>query len=612
MTDQTNTPRNDPTNAPHPATPDTDVASATDRSSESAGEGASDTGSAFAAKGPSASAGEGTSDTDAVSAADRSSASAGEGTPATDAARTSTGDGTSDASAAERPSASTGEGTSDTDVASAADRSSASAGVGTPDDGDGTSSGGDAIAATPGPGDAADDSEPTGADDVDGGATTPGLDDATGASEPTDGDAADGDAADGDAADGDAGFGVAGGDGASGDDEDYLPAGQTALVVGDEVVVDDATMRRALEAILMVTDEPLPVLTLARAVGRNTGDIAEALAGLAAEYTEQGRGFDLREIGGGWRFYTRPEAAQYVERFVLDGQQARLTQAALETLAVVAYKQPVSRARVSAIRGVNVDGVMRTLVARGLVEEAGADTESQATLYRTTTYFLERMGMQSLDDLPELAPYLPEMDDIEEELAAQTLPPTSTEADPEAAPTDPTSATDADADLTRGASTEDAEQIDEHAAADAPQHPENATDEHATPGASNQPELDERPAVGRAEQTDTAEDAAVGGRSDGDGEADADGPLEDVGMLAAQDAVGTAERPDGAALDAVGVGGELDGEDVSGADERVEDAGGADADPGNQSDADAGNHSDARERGDAGDHSDAGGVRYGG
>ncbi|MGZ0152144.1 SMC-Scp complex subunit ScpB [Kribbella sp. WER1] len=221
-----------------------------------------------------------------------------------------------------------------------------------------------------------------------------------------------------------------------GDDEDYLPEGQTALAVGDEVVVDDTTMRRALEAILMVTDEPLPVLTLARAVGRPTGDIAAALAELAAEYTEQGRGFDLREVGGGWRYYTRPDAAQYVERFVLDGQQSRITQAALETLAVVAYKQPVSRARVSAIRGVNVDGVMRTLVARGLVEEAGADTESQATLYRTTTYFLERMGMQSLDDLPELAPYLPEMDDIEEELAAQTLPPTDGGAATEGAPTD--------------------------------------------------------------------------------------------------------------------------------------------------------------------------------
>ncbi|WP_325052852.1 SMC-Scp complex subunit ScpB [Kribbella turkmenica] len=211
------------------------------------------------------------------------------------------------------------------------------------------------------------------------------------------------------------------------DTEDHVPPGQTAVPMADEGVVDDETMRRAIEAILMVTDEPLPVLTLARAVGRPTGDVSAALLTLADEYTEQGRGFDLREVGGGWRYYTRVEAAPYVERFVLDGQQARLTQAALETLAVVAYKQPVSRARVSAIRGVNVDGVMRTLIARGLVEEAGADTESQATLYRTTSYFLERMGMQSLDDLPELAPYLPEMDDIEEELAAQTLPPTTSE-----------------------------------------------------------------------------------------------------------------------------------------------------------------------------------------
>ncbi len=209
---------------------------------------------------------------------------------------------------------------------------------------------------------------------------------------------------------------VVGGAGSS-DDGDAVGPGQTEIAVGPEEVVDDETMRRALEAILMVADEPLSSVTLAQVVGRPTRDVAAALAELSAEYGEQGRGFDLREVAGGWRYYTREEATPYVERFVLDGQQARLTQAALETLAVVAYKQPVSRARVSAIRGVNVDGVMRTLVTRGLVEEAGSDTESQATLYRTTSYFLERMGMQSLDDLPELAPYLPEMDDIEDELA---------------------------------------------------------------------------------------------------------------------------------------------------------------------------------------------------
>jgi segregation and condensation protein B len=251
-------------------------------------------------------------------------------------------------------------------------------------------------------------------------------------------------------------------DGVPGDDvlgdEDYLPPGQTEVPVGDEVVIDDDTMRRALEAILMVTDEPLPVLTLARAVGRPTGDVSAALATLAEEYTEQGRGFDLREVGGGWRYYTRVEAAPYVERFVLDGQQARLTQAALETLAVVAYKQPVSRARVSAIRGVNVDGVVRTLVARGLVEEAGADTESQATLYRTTSYFLERMGMQSLDDLPELAPYLPDMDDIEDEPAAQTLPPTPEASPAEADDASTPSAAEADDASTPSAAEADVEE----------------------------------------------------------------------------------------------------------------------------------------------------------
>ena len=130
-----------------------------------------------------------------------------------------------------------------------------------------------------------------------------------------------------------------------------------------------------------------------------------------------------------------------MEAFVLDGQQARLTQAALETLAVVAYKQPVSRARVSAIRGVNVDGVMRTLVSRGLVEEAGHDGEHGATLYRTTGYFLERIGVTSIDELPDLAPYLPDMDDLEDDLAeAVGAVPTATTGpaeDDEHVPADP-------------------------------------------------------------------------------------------------------------------------------------------------------------------------------
>ena len=175
-----------------------------------------------------------------------------------------------------------------------------------------------------------------------------------------------------------------------------------------------ADLRPALEAVLMVADQPLDHVTLASAVGYPPGEVVAALRALAEVYAEQGRGFDLRNVAGGWRYYTREEYATVVERFVLDGQQARLTQAALETLAVVAYKQPVSRARVSAIRGVNVDGVMRTLVTRGLVEEAGHDPETTATLYRTTGYFLERIGVTSLEELPELAPFLPEMGDLDD------------------------------------------------------------------------------------------------------------------------------------------------------------------------------------------------------
>jgi segregation and condensation protein B len=175
-------------------------------------------------------------------------------------------------------------------------------------------------------------------------------------------------------------------------------------------------LRPSLEAVLMVADQPLDVAVLATAVGYPTDAVQAALEALAAEYTDQVRGFDLRNVAGGWRFYTREEYAGVVEGFVLEGQQSRLTQAALETLAVVAYKQPVSRARVSAIRGVNVDGVMRTLLTRGLVEEAGQDQDTGANLYRTTGYFLERIGVTSLEELPELAPYLPDMDELEDEL----------------------------------------------------------------------------------------------------------------------------------------------------------------------------------------------------
>ncbi|CAN5309005.1 SMC-Scp complex subunit ScpB [soil metagenome] len=177
-----------------------------------------------------------------------------------------------------------------------------------------------------------------------------------------------------------------------------------------------APLKPSLEAVLMVADQPLDTVSLATAVGYPPKEVEGALTALAEEYDDQDRGFELRNVGGGWRFYTRPAYAAAVESFVLEGQQARLTQAALETLAVVAYKQPVSRARVSAVRGVNVDGVMRTLLNRGLVEEAGHDPSTGANLYRTTAYFLERIGIDSLDDLPELAPYLPELDTLEDEL----------------------------------------------------------------------------------------------------------------------------------------------------------------------------------------------------
>jgi segregation and condensation protein B len=177
-------------------------------------------------------------------------------------------------------------------------------------------------------------------------------------------------------------------------------------------------LRTALEAILMVVDEPVSEVLLAQVTERPTQEVLAALRGLAADYDSDGRGFELRQVAGGWRYYTRASCAAYVERFVLDGQQARLTQAALETLAVVAYRAPVSRARVSAVRGVNVDGVMRTLVHRGLVEEAGHDGDGGAILYRTTTYFLERLGLRTLDELPDLAPFLPAVDDLEEAVQA--------------------------------------------------------------------------------------------------------------------------------------------------------------------------------------------------
>ena len=193
-----------------------------------------------------------------------------------------------------------------------------------------------------------------------------------------------------------------------------MSEGTTELPAGLRAVAD-LDLKPALEAVLMVVDEPATEEHLAKILERPKRQVGDALRALADDYTVQGRGFELRFVAGGWRFYSRAEYAPAVERLVLEGQTARLTQAALETLAVVAYRQPVSRSRVSAVRGVNCDGVMRTLLQRGLVEEAGTEPETGAILYRTTNYFLERMGLRGLEELPELAPFLPEADAVEGE-----------------------------------------------------------------------------------------------------------------------------------------------------------------------------------------------------
>lgn len=192
-----------------------------------------------------------------------------------------------------------------------------------------------------------------------------------------------------------------------------------------EVVEDEAddtlgapSLEAGIEALLLLADEPMSIMALATATRRPAAEVEEVVRALAADYDSSGRGFQLREVAGGWRYYTRPECSPLVERFVHDGQQARLTQASLETLAVIAYRQPIARGRISAVRGVNVDGVIRTLLTRGLIEEAGHDGEGGAILYRTTSYFLERMGIASLDDLPPLAEHLPDLADLEDVLDA--------------------------------------------------------------------------------------------------------------------------------------------------------------------------------------------------
>jgi segregation and condensation protein B len=182
----------------------------------------------------------------------------------------------------------------------------------------------------------------------------------------------------------------------------------------DAVELDDrGWTRRDLEAILLVADEPVPASDLAEIVGARLSEVEELLVDLAGEYARDGRGFVLRAVAGGWRLYTHPGAQTAVEAFLRAGQQSRLTRAALETLAVIAYRQPVTRFQVAAVRGVNVDGVFRTLASRGLIHEVGTDPgPGQAILYGTTAAFLEQLGLNDLDQLPPIKDYLPEGVDL--------------------------------------------------------------------------------------------------------------------------------------------------------------------------------------------------------
>ena len=178
-------------------------------------------------------------------------------------------------------------------------------------------------------------------------------------------------------------------------------------------VRDDA--RRAVEAVVLVSEQPVDVNLLGQLIELRPAIVEELCRELAAEYEAQGRGFQLARVAGGWRFQSHPDQAPYVERYVLEGQSAKLSNAALETLAIVAYKQPISRAQVASIRGVSVDGVMRTLQQRGYIAEIGRDPgPGQAAMFGTTRAFLEKLGVDALTDLPALGEFVPGADVVEQ------------------------------------------------------------------------------------------------------------------------------------------------------------------------------------------------------
>ncbi len=184
--------------------------------------------------------------------------------------------------------------------------------------------------------------------------------------------------------------------------------------IAEAAPMDAEELGSVLEALLLVVDSPVTIEALAAATQQPAYRIATKLQQMSEELAARDSGIDLRNTDEGWRMYTRAKFAPYVEKLLLDGARSKLTRAALETLAVVAYRQPVTRARVSAVRGVNVDAVMRTLLARGLITEAGTDEDSGAVTFATTALFLERLGLTSLADLPDIAPLLPDVDTIEE------------------------------------------------------------------------------------------------------------------------------------------------------------------------------------------------------
>ena len=199
---------------------------------------------------------------------------------------------------------------------------------------------------------------------------------------------------------------------------DEYPAPDAASDLGVDLALEpqmeDAELGAVLEALLLVVDTPVTVDALSTAVDQPAYRVTATLHRMADEFAARDSGIDLREAGGGWRMYTRARYAPFVERLLLDGTRSKLTRAALETLAVVAYRQPVSRVRVSAVRGVNCDAVMRTLLARGLIIESGTDSDTGATTFATTELFLDRLGLSTLADLPDIAPLLPDVDNIDD------------------------------------------------------------------------------------------------------------------------------------------------------------------------------------------------------